>query len=189
MDTTGILPKRMGWSIHDFWIPYMKYPHAPRALCNAHLMRALVFLVEQCQPAWAGELTDWLSRIKPAVETAQREQRSALRPEQIADFEAQYQQWVAQGEPMNPLAVKVARQRGQVKQSVAGNLLDRLRNPWEKLLAVVEDSKGPFDTKLSDRNIRMAKIHQKVEGGFRSENGAEAFGHIRRYILTAGKNG
>lgn len=192
MDAIGILPKRTGWTakpVHDFWKPYLKYQQARHALCNAHLIRELVFLVEQHQQAWAGELLDLLLRIKQAVETAQQEQRRALQPEQIADFEAQYQQWVAQGEQTNPPTARVAGQRGKVKQSVARNLLDRLRDHREKILAFMYDFKVPFDNNLAERDIRMAKIHQKVSGGFRSENGAEAFGHIRSYISTARKNG
>jgi transposase len=189
LDAIGILPKRTGWSIHDFWKPYLKYQQARHALCNAHLIRELVFLVEQHQQDWAGELLDLLLRIKQAVETAQQEQRSALQPEQIADFEAQYQQWVAQGEQTNPPAARVAGQRGKVKQSVARNLLDRLRDHREKILAFMYDFKVPFDNNLAERDIRMAKIHQKVSGGFRSEGGAKAFGHIRSYIATARKNG
>ena len=189
MDAIGILPKRTGWSIHDFWKPYLKYQQARHALCNAHLIRELVFLVEQHQQAWAGELLDLLLRIKQAVETAQQEQRSALWPEQIAGFEAQYQQWVAQGEQTNPPIARVTGQRGKVKQSVARNLLDRLRDHREKILAFMYDFKVPFDNNLAERDIRMAKIHQKVSGGFRSDGGAEAFGHIRSYISTARKNG
>ena len=189
LDAIGILPKRTGWSIHDFWKPYLKYQQARHALCNAHLIRELVFLVEQHQQVWAGKLLDLMLRIKQAVEIAQQEQRRTLHPEQIADFEAQYQQCVAQGEQTNPPAVRVARQRGKVKQSVARNLLDRLRDHREKILAFMYDFKVPFDNNLAERDIRMAKIHQKVSGGFRSENGAEAFGHIRSYISTARKNG
>lgn len=189
LDAIGILPKRTGWSIHDFWKPYLKYQQARHALCNAHLIRELVFLVEQHQQVWAGKLLDLMLRIKQAVEIAQQEQRRTLHPEQIADFEAQYQQCVAQGEQTNPPAVRVARQRGKVKQSVARNLLDRLRDHREKILAFMYDFKVPFDNNLAERDIRMAKIHQKVSGGFRSENGAEAFAHIRSYISTARKNG
>jgi len=189
LDAIGILPKRTGWSVHDFWKPYLKYQQARHALCNAHLIRELVFLVEQHQQGWAGELLDVMLKIKQAVEIAQQEQRCTLQPEQIADFEAHYQRCVAQGEQTNPPTVRVARQRGKVKQSVARNLLDRLRDHREKILAFMYDFNVPFDNNLAERDIRMAKIHQKVSGGFRSENGAEAFGHIRSYIATARKNG
>lgn len=189
MDAMGILPKRIGWSIHDFWKSYLKYGHARHALCNAHLIRELVFLVEQHQQRWAGSLLDLLLDIKQAVETAQQEHQSALLLEQIIDFETRYEHWVSQGEQTNPPNPRKAGQRGKVKQSTATNLLDRLRNHREKILAFMYDFKVPFDNNLAERDIRMAKVHQKVSGGFRSESGAQAFGYIRSYISTTRKNG
>lgn len=189
MDAMGILPKRTGWSVHDFWKPYLSYEQARHSLCNAHLIRELIFLLEQHQQGWAGELLDLLLEIKQVVEVAQQEQRSVLPIDQIASFEVRYEQWVAQGEQANPPNTRQAGQRGKVKQSTATNLLDRLRNHREKILAFMYDFKVPFDNNLAERDIRMAKVHQKVSGGFRSESGAEAFGYIRSYISTVRKNG
>ena len=188
MDAIGILPKRTGWSVHDFWKPYLKYAQARHSLCNAHLIRELVFLVEQHQQDWAGKLLDLLLDIKQSVEAAQQEHRHALLPEQIANFETQYEQFITQGEQANPPNTRQAGQRGRVKQSTATNLLDRLRNHREKVLAFMYDFRVPFDNNLAERDIRMAKVHQKVSGGFRSESGARAFGYIRSYISTARKN-
>jgi transposase len=189
MDAMGILPKRTGWSVHDFWKPYLNYGQARHSLCNAHLIRELIFLVEQRQQDWAGELLDLLLDIKQAVDAAQQEHRSALLSEQVTDFETRYEQWVTHGEQANPPNERQAGQRGKVKQSTATNLLNRLRNHREKILAFMYDFKVPFDNNLAERDIRMAKVHQKVSGGFRSEGGAEAFGYIRSYISTARKNG
>jgi hypothetical protein len=189
MDAMGILPKRTGWSVHDFWKSYLKYEQARHSLCNAHLIRELIFLVEQHQQDWASELLDLLLEIKQTVETARQEQRHALRPEQVTDFETQYEQFVTQGEQANPPNMRQDGQRGRVKQSTATNLLARLRNHREKILAFMYDFKVPFDNNLAERDIRMAKVHQKVSGGFRSEGGAQAFGYIRSYISTARKNG
>jgi len=188
MDAMGILPKRTGWSVHDFWKPYLKYGQARHSLCNAHLIRELIFLVEQRQQAWAGELLDLLLNIKQTVETTRQEQHNALPPEQMTDFERRYEQFVTQGEQANPPNTRREGQRGRIKQSTATNLLDRLRNHREKILAFMYDFKVPFDNNLAERDIRMAKIHQKVSGGFRSDGGAQAFGYIRSYISTARKN-
>jgi transposase len=102
MDAMGILPKRTGWSIHDFWKSYLKYGQARHAPCNAHLIREPVFLVEQHQQGWEGSLLDLLLDIKQAVETAQQEHQNALLLEQIVDFETRYEHWVTQGEQANP---------------------------------------------------------------------------------------
>ena len=37
MDQIGILPKRTGWCIHDYWKPYLQYARAKHGLCGAHL--------------------------------------------------------------------------------------------------------------------------------------------------------
>ena len=189
MDAMGILPKRRGWSVHDFWKPYLKYQQARHALCNAHLIRDLIFLVEQYQQAWAQELLDLLLKIKQAVETAQAKHQDTLSSRALRVFEAEYDRLVRQGEQTNPPATRASGQRGKVKQSPARNLLDRLRDHKEKVLAFMYDFNVPFDNNLAERDIRMTKVHQKVSGGFRSEDGAATFGYIRSYISTARKNG
>lgn len=189
MDAIDILPERQGWSIHDAWAPYFNYPEAKHGLCNAHLARELVFLIEHYAQAWAHDFLALLTNMKEKVDTAKSLGQSALSELQLAAFEHVYDRIIEFGERANPPPVRLPNQRGRLKQSPARNLLDQLTNYKAEIMAFVYDFAVPFDNNLAERDIRMVKVQQKVSGGFRSEDGANVFCQVRSYISTARKNG
>lgn len=187
MDKIGILPKRTGWCIHDYWKPYLTYQQAKHGLCGAHLLRELTFLVENYLQAWTEPMIKLLTEIQQAVEAAKAFGRAALSAEQITNFKNRYDQLVAEGLLANPPPERTGK-RGRVKQTPPKNLLDRLRDHPDKVLAFMNDFKVPFDNNQAERDIRMAKLKQKISGCFRSDDGSQAFCQVRSYISTAHKN-
>ena len=190
LDDIGIFPHRQGMAIHDGYSSYYQFPGVEHGLCNAHHLRELLFVQEQYEQDWADGLSKLLVEIKEAGEIAQQQGQPALSQAQIADFEARYDQLLAAGYRANPPPPDPPpKRRGRKKQSKPQNLLDRLRDHKQEVLAYMYDFKVPFDNNQAERDIRMTKVKQKVSGCFRTVPGAQVFCQIRGYISTARKNG
>ncbi len=186
MDEIGILPAFKGRAVHDFWKSYYQYG-CDHGLCNAHLLRELIFLYEMQGQAWANQLIDCLLDMKEAVERA-KEKNETDCGEPGVKLKTRYDTIVQQGFDANPLLEeKTPRKRGRRKKTEAQNLLYRLRDFKKDILAFVDDFDVPFDNNLSERDLRMIKTQQKISGTFRSLMGGNDFCRIRGYISTIRK--
>jgi transposase len=188
MDAAGVLPSFVGRAVHDGYASYQGYA-CRHALCNAHHLRELTALFEQEGARWAEEMRVLLVEIKQAVDQAKEQDQKRLPIFLEAQFEERYQKWIGQGLAENPLSVAVAGKRGRPKQSVARNLLDRLDQHRDQVLAFMYDFAVPFDNNQAERDIRMMKVQQKISGTFRSTEGADAFCRLRSYLGTLQKQG
>jgi hypothetical protein len=88
----------------------------------------------------------------------------------------------ASGVPVigQPIGNWLGRQRGEVdlllfmnKKREEQNLLDRLENNEDWVIAFLHDFQIPFTNNLAEQDIRMIKVKQKISGSFRTFEGAE----------------
>ena len=100
-----------------------------------------------------------------------------------------YEALLQEGLARNPATVPEPGQKGRGKQSKAHNLLRRLQQHQMEVLRFMTDFRMPFDNNLTERDLRMMKVQQKISGGFRAVTGAAAFCRIRSYLSTVRKHG
>jgi len=188
MISLGILENYTGCAVHDHWKSYFAFS-CDHSLCNAHHLRELTYLAEQEQQGWAASMIELLLEAK---ETCEATSGNCLAEDsaELASIRVRYDALIAKGLAQNlpPPQRLEQKKRGRRKQSKAKNLLDRLRDFQAETLAFLTHRMIPFDNNLGERDIRMAKLKQKISGCFRGENGGDIFSRIRGYVSTLRKN-
>lgn len=182
----GILLNLIGTAVHDCWGPYWRLLCA-HGLCNAHLLRELTFQRETTRQRWPKRMIDLLIRSRDCCEAARLAGATALSAWRIRRIFRDYHAILDKALARNPRAERQEKRRGRVKQSVAFNLINRMREHVDAVLRFVTDLRVPFTNNLAERAIRMPKVKQKVSGCFRTLQGAQTFCTIRSYLDTMHK--
>jgi transposase len=189
IDAAGVLPGFTGIAVHDAFAPYARYGSATHALCNAHLLRELIAVADHSTahpragadtPAgwcWAAQVIDALLTLKAITDTGVLPDPDTLAVHRRLIVSAALVGACAQAGP--PGAV------GRWHRALAR----RIRRRLEDYLRFATDPRVPFDNNPAERDIRMAKIKQKVSGCLRTLTGAQDFAAMRSYLATAAKHG
>jgi transposase len=151
-------------------------------------LRDLIFTYEQYGQEWAEKMSRCLIDIKEEVNWV-RQYSDHLDPEKIEAYEARYGEIIEDRLKINLPPQKEPGKRGRVKQSPPKNLLDRLKEHKQEVLAFMHDFSVPFDNNQAERDVGMMKVKQNGSGTFRTAEEADVFCSIRGYISTARKNG
>ena len=186
MDDADILAHFQGILCHDHWKPYYKYTVCDHSLCNAHHLRELERSWEHDEMQWAKAMQTLLISINKA----QRDNGFIVDNATQASYRTEYQKILADGDKHCPPPDEKWRkegQRGRLKRTKSRALLERLRNFEDDVLRFMTRVDIPFTNNQGENDIRMTKVHQKISGCFRSEQGAEIFCLVRSYLSTCRK--
>ncbi|MGH3952073.1 MAG: IS66 family transposase [Pseudonocardiaceae bacterium] len=187
-DHFGVLPRVRGTLVHDRWAPYWRYTEAAHAICNAHILRDLAGVAEVAsQQPWADAMAALLVEAKRKAEAAAAAGLDAMPRGQRAAVRARYNRVVTDAFAANP-APSSDRTRNALERA-SYNLAVALRDHAGEILLFTADLRVPFDNNQAERDLRMAKLQQKISGTFRTEHGARRFAVVRSYIETGRKHG
>jgi hypothetical protein len=92
------------------------------------------------------------------------------------------------GEKSEPPPIKIPGRRGRYKRTKARCLVERLISQQHAVLAFAFNKNVPFTNNLAERDIRPAKVKQKISNCFRTETGADIYARIEGFVSTARKN-
>lgn len=179
----GVLPTSTGWAVHDGLKGYFGFKTVRHALCNAHHLRELQFAFEQHQASWAQSMQALLLDMKRLREAGN------MSPDQRNRLESRYHTLLAAGFEAFPIQPRPPNSKKRLAQHPVTNLLIRLRDHRDAVLAFLHHPDVPFDNNLAERDLRMMKVKQKISGCFRTWAGAEVFAAVRSYLATARKQG
>jgi len=185
---TSALSRVSGCLVHDCWSSYFALHDGAHGLCNAHLVRELRALAEapsSLDAAWAGGLVEVLLDAHRYKVT-----HGTVPPAAYRALKQQYFALLREGLDANPRPVAAApRRRGRPRRGKARSLIRRLVLHHASVWRFAHESAVPFTNNQAERDLRMSKVKQKVNGGFRTEAGAVAFAVVLGFCSTARKQG
>ncbi|QOC93892.1 IS66 family transposase [Micromonospora craniellae] len=184
IDDAGVLPGFTGVAVHDAWAPYDTYTSANHALCNAHVLRELVYVTDTATGPTADLATqaiNALRRLNRLADDAHTGQDTA-NPDALREQQHLLRSAVVLG------AQATAGRDGKLQRKHHA-LFVRLRDRRDDYLRFVTDPAVPFDNNAAEQTIRMPKLRIKVSGSMRTMTGAEHFAAIRSYTATAIRQG
>jgi transposase len=187
IEAIGVIPRYGAVIIHDCWASYLSYEHCDHGLCGSHLLRELTFVVDANGYAWAANMKRLLQETCFLV--AKRKSKK-LTAREYKNLQKRYRNILTRGEKeLPPIPPKQNGKRGKVAKSDAHNLWERMKKHETAVLLFAKLPHVPFTNNRAERDLRMAKVKQKVSGCFRIRKYAEAYCRISSYLQTMANQG
>jgi transposase len=197
MQEIGILPQFRGTLVRDGYLSYTRFEHCRHSLCNAHLLRELVFVGESDpkQEVWTKPLAKLLLEITEAASEARAAGQAQLSEAAQGAYLRRFDRLVKKADRLNPQprgggdGAGDSAKRKRPPLSSARRLVNRLLRRRDEVLRFMTERSVPFTNNGAERDLRMVKLQQKTSGCFRTADGARDFCRVRSYLSTARKQG
>ena len=187
IDAINIVPRYGGVIIHDCWASYFSYKHCGHGLCGSHLMRELTFIVESNGYAWAKNMKRLL---KETCAKVSKSEQKKLNDKDYSNLQKRFRNIITRGKKELPtVPPKPSGKRGKIAKSDAHNLWERIKENEQAVLLFAKEPHVSFTNNRAERDLRMAKVKQKVSGCFRTLKYAEAYCRISSYLQTMANKG
>jgi len=173
----SVLKDFTGRAIHDCLPSYFEFTQAQHGLCNAHIVRELQSLIEDHSP-WAERMRTFLLDLYAQTHPLQEQEAKGTRQ--------QYHQILSQAEQEEP-PPQPKTGKGRPKNTPGRNLLRRLQQYEDAVLAFALVEGVPFTNNQAERDLRPSKVKQKVSGCFRTAQGASVYARLQAVISTCRK--
>lgn len=178
----GIVPRYGGVLVHDRWASYFTFDNCEHALCGSHLLRNLAFIEQAHGHAWAKHMGTLLLKT---CRTVRKQKSKALSKPDYKTLRTRYRTILTQAKRERPKPLKrLTGPRGRPAKSDAENLHEALVKYETETLRFARDPDVPFTNNRAERDIRMAKVKQKVSGCFRTAAYADAYCRISSYLQS-----
>ena len=113
-----------------------------------------------------------------------------LNDKELASLQKRYRNILTRGEKEPPIIPpRPSGKRGKLAKSDAHNLWERLKKYEVAVLLFAKDPHVSFTNNRAERDLRMAKVKQKVSGCFRSSEYAHAYCRISSYLQSMANRG
>ena len=171
--------------MHDRYQNYDSFAGISHQLCCQHLLRDLEDAAQTYPDAiWPGQTADALRGLIHAANLARQQGLHAVPAELTSEHLRLFRHGVNVG------LSDVRRVPGaKSKQPPARTLLECLRDRQADVLRFLSDTAIPPTSNQAERDLRPAKIQQKISGRLRSEKATRDRYAIRGYASTAVKQG
>ena len=177
-DFESVISQYEGTIIHDFLKAYFKLLRAKHGMCNSHILRELESQKEELR-IWADQFKKFLLNVKDSSFSSRIKNKVSIL--------SQYKRILKNGIKEEPPPIRRG-SRGREKKSSGLNLIERLLNHIDQVMAFAFDKNIPFTNNQAERDLRHCKTKMKVSGCFRSELGAKYYMRITSFTSTLRKN-